>query len=195
MPAVVCPSCQKKYKLPDTAVGKTASCACGTRFKVNAASQPASSAASASRPEKRSVPAASRPAKAPVAAASIAAPPVTKKAPSPKAAPAVAAPKDDFWEEALNEPVRLAEPVTPAKPASYSYFEEAKEEKRQKKKRVVWGADWAKVGGGLMTFLIAGGITVGLVVATGYLYFFPAIIAGGGLLTCLSGLMGKEGVW
>lgn len=85
-------------------------------------------------------------------------------------------------------------PIPAAKP--YSYFEEAKEENRAaKKKRVIWGADWAKVGGGAMTFLVAGGITVGLVITTGYLYFWPAGIAVAGLLTCLSGLIGEEGVW
>ena len=201
MPIVQCPSCDKKYKLPETAIGKTANCACGNRFKVSGGSATAVAAVSGSHPTRPARSSSSRPPRpagsnTALAAAPVVAPPLPIQGKSTKAPPAAAvAPNDDFWEDALKEPVRVAEPVTPAKPVSYSYFEEAKEEKRQKSKRVVWGADWGKVGGGLLTFLIAGGITVGLVVTTGYLYFWPAIVAVGGLLTCFSGLIGKDGVW
>lgn len=185
MPTVQCPACQKRYKLPDAAAGKVASCKCGKRFKVDGVVV-AVAATSSVAPSAR---VRSAPATPPLPRQSATA----KPQPAPAAAPA----RDDFWDDALAEPMKLAAaspPMPAAKP--YSYFEEAKEEKRAaKKKRVIWGADWAKVGGGAMTFLVAGGITVGLVITTGYLYFWPAGIAVAGLLTCLSGLIGEEGVW
>ena len=181
MPAVQCPACQKQYKLPDTAAGKVASCKCGKRFKVDGVAVAVAATSSVAR--------SARVTSAP------ATPPLPRQTATPKPQPAPA--RDDFWDDALTEPMKLAAaspPIPAAKP--YSYFEEAKEENRAaKKKRVIWGADWAKVGGGAMTFLVAGGITVGLVITTGYLYFWPAGIAVAGLLTCLSGLIGEEGVW
>ena len=49
----------------------------------------------------------------------------------------------------------------------------AKKPKKKKKKRggVKWGADWGKVGGVLATFLIAGAITLGLLVTLGRIFF------------------------
>lgn len=69
------------------------------------------------------------------------------------------------------------------------------EDEVKPKEKVIWDADWAKVGGGLMTFLVAGGITAGLLFTTGRLFFWPAGIAAIGLFTCLSGLIGEEGIW
>ena len=43
MPAIACPKCQKRYQLPDSAVGKVATCMCGSRFRV-AGAKPISAA-------------------------------------------------------------------------------------------------------------------------------------------------------
>ena len=70
-------------------------------------------------------------------------------------------------------------------------FATAPIKKRAKKESSFqWGFDGGKFIGGLLTFLIAGGITVALVMTTGYLYFWPAGIAIAGLFSALSGLMG-----
>jgi hypothetical protein len=113
-----------------------------------------------------------------------------------------AAKDDDFWDKALSEPVKSPEPVAPKTAAVIgSRVHTAPPDRRRRetepadKPKVRWGFDWGKVGGGLATFLIAGGITVGLLIATDRLYIWPAVVAGGGLITCLSGLMGEEGVW
>jgi hypothetical protein len=114
---------------------------------------------------------------------------------------------DDFWEEGLKEPVKPAAPPPAAKPAGHAGFAEssarsssastAAPPKKRKKKSggLKWGFDWAKVGGGLITFLIAGGITYGVFMSSGRIYIWPAIAAVGGLFTALSGLMGEDGVW
>ena len=58
-----------------------------------------------------------------------------------------------------------------------------------------WGFQWGKVGSGATTFLVCGGITVALLLITGRLFIWLAILAVGGLLLMLSGLLGEEGVW
>ncbi|MBN2293335.1 MAG: hypothetical protein JXM70_12980 [Pirellulales bacterium] len=40
-----------------------------------------------------------------------------------------------------------------------------------------WGFQWGKVGSGAVTFLLAGGITVALLLVTGRLFFWSAGIA------------------
>ena len=70
-----------------------------------------------------------------------------------------------------------------------------KKKKTKKRKKIRWGFDWGQVGGGLLTFLVAGGFTAFVVMTTGRLVIWTTVIAVGGLLTCLFGLMGEEGVW
>jgi hypothetical protein len=88
----------------------------------------------------------------------------------------------------------LGAAATSARPQS-TPGDDPPKKKRKKFRGIKWGFDWGKVGGGGLTFLIAGGITLALVVTTGRLYFWPAGIAVVGLFTCLSGLMGEEGIW
>jgi hypothetical protein len=185
MPSVTCPGCQKQYKLPDTAVGQVANCKCGKRFRVGGGVASAAVAAGTSASAKAGAVAAAKPQPA-------------------AAVPAKSSAKDDdFWDKALSEPVKSLEPVAP-KPVAVigSHAHTALPDRRRRPEveaadqpKVRWGFDWGKVGGGLATFLIAGGITIGLLVATDRLYIWPAVVAGGGLITCLSGLMGEEGVW
>jgi hypothetical protein len=171
--------------LPDAAVGQVANCKCGKRFRVGGAAAITSATPGTPGPAKSA----------------------TVSAPKPQSVTAVAtkaaAKDDDFWDKALTEPVKSAEPMTP-KPATVigSRAHTAPPDRRRRPEteaadqpKVRWGFDWGKVGGGLATFLIAGGITIGLLIATDRLYIWPAVIAGGGLITCLSGLMGEEGVW
>lgn len=58
-----------------------------------------------------------------------------------------------------------------------------------------WGFQWGKVGSGAATFVVAGGITVALLLVTDRLFFWPAGIAIVGFFVMLSGFIGEEGVW
>jgi hypothetical protein len=176
MPTVTCPGCQKQYKLPDTAAGQVASCKCGKRFRVGGAAPVAASTEAPSAPQTS-------------------AKPDVAKAAAPTQG-------DDFWDKALSEPVKMEAPPPP-KPAPKIGAATAPPDRRRKSEwdfeettpKVRWGFDWGKVAAGGLTFLIAGSITVGLVITTGYLYFWPAGIAIVGLFTMLTGLMGEEGIW
>lgn len=183
MPKIACPGCKKQYNVPATAAGQTATCkACGKKFRLGkapakpAAKQATSQPAAKAKPSTTTVP--------------------SSLAPLPKVKA-----DDGFWDDALPEPVPTT--PTPKKTASQLSTSAAgskdpsppKKKKKKKKKRAGWGADWAKVGGGLATFVIAGGITLGLIVTTGYLFYWPAGIALVGLFTALTGLMGEEGIW
>jgi hypothetical protein len=214
MPAVTCPGCQKKYNLPESAAGQVASCKCGKRFRVGGASAPAAAsqtpAAAKALAAGKSAPAAARPqsavatagasAKAATAAAP-AAKPSAAAAPVKSLAPSAPSKKDNFWDDALPAPARPAPAA--AKPAAKVGAAAAALPDRRKRpdapppkqKKVRWGFDWGKVGGGLLTLVVAGGITAALLFSTGRIYLWPAIIAVGGLFTALSGLMGEEGVW
>lgn len=196
MPKIACPQCKKRYDVPEQTLGRVATCKCGKKFRLG--NKPAvvpSGAATGS--EAKSTPQPKRqPKPKPVAAPVVEEPPI---------------PSDSFWDDALAEPTAgdvggasmlgptspapatppagtTATPAAGAKPAK-------KKKKRKKSGGVRWGADWAKVGGGLATFAIAGGITVVLVFTTGYLFYWPAGIAIVGLFTALTGLMGEEGIW
>ena len=180
MPTVACPGCQKQYKLPDTAAGQVANCKCGKRFRVGGGAAPAAASPGAAGSAKSAIVAAPKPQ------------PVTAVATK------VAAAKDDFWDKALSEPVKSPEPAAVIGSRAHTAPPDRRrhpETDAADQSKVRWGFDWGKVGGGLATFLIAGGITVGLLIATDRLFIWPAIIAGGGLITCLAGLMGEEGVW
>jgi hypothetical protein len=184
MPTVTCPSCQKHYKLPDSAAGQVASCKCGKKFRI-AMAAPVAAAAAAT----------------PAAAAQLK-PQRSLAARAELAKPSGASSSDDFWDKALSEPIAV-EPPAALKPAPVlgSKANLAPPDRRRRDEpeaaepKVRWGFDWGKVFGGLATFVIAGGITAFLVVSTGYLYFWPAGIAVVGLLTALAGLMGEEGIW
>ncbi|WP_425395265.1 hypothetical protein [Aeoliella sp.] len=108
---------------------------------------------------------------------------------------------DSFWDDALNEPLpagntgaSMLGPTAPT-PSPAPHVSTAPPKKKKKKQKqsagFSWGADWAKVGGGLATFVIAGGIAVVLVITTGYLFYWPAIIAVIGLFSALAGLIGR----
>lgn len=197
MPKIACPGCGKQYNLPAGVEGKTASCKkCGKKFRIGK-SQPSVAAKAKSAPTAK----------------------VAAKAKPKAVAPAVTSPPpssigDDFWDEALKEDstITAASQSSMIAPSQSSFSSGSAtsssdsrprpasdrpkpKKKKRKKKRAGWGADWGKVGGGLLTFFIFGGITVGLVIFTGYIYFWPAGIAIVGLFSALAGLMGSEGVW
>jgi hypothetical protein len=197
MPTVTSPGCQKQYKLPDSAAGQVASCKCGKKFRVGGPPPTAGA----------SLPKAASPAKpAPAAKGqAVRAPTASKSQVATAAAPEAASKKDDdFWDSALGEPVKSAEPERPKPVAKIGSAAHAalpdrrrrpEAEAKQKKPKARWGFDWGKVVGGLATFLIAGGIEAALVMGAGRINIWLAIIAVGGLITCLNGLMGEEGVW
>jgi hypothetical protein len=193
MPTIGCPGCGKKYNVPATAAGQVAKCACGKQFRLAASKAPAAataavtSAVSTATKQKPNSTSASPPSKSRPTA------PVAKKA------------TDDFWDDALREeqtakvvptaPRPAPSAATSATSSSPTQPTEAPKKKKRQSSGVRWGADWGKVGGGLLTFLIVGGITLGLVISTGRLFFWPAGIVIVGLFTALSGLMGEEGIW
>jgi hypothetical protein len=217
MPVIACPGCGKKYNLPATAAGQVAKCACGKRFRVGAAQSSAVTAKVVSA--KSASNAAAAAVSAPKAASSSKAVPAPKAVPSPKAAPAAvkreskpaADASDDFWDDTLGKGVtaELAPPPPPkaasqgaVAPAASSGAAPSKSDapKKKKKKRkessgVRWGFDWGKVAGGLVAFLIFGGITAAIAMSTGRIYIYTAGLAIVGLFTMLSGLMGEEGIW
>lgn len=183
MPTIACPGCRKHYKVPATAAGQTATCeACGKKFRISAAKPKAAAAAAKPKPKPKAKPA-----------------PVAASATGP-AEPSSAA-DDSFWDDALSEDFVVEPPVpTPAVAAANNPFaastgEPEKKKKKKRKKKVRWGVDWAKFGGGAAIFVIFACVTLGLVVATDRLFFWPAGIAVVGFFTMLSGLMGEEGIW
>jgi hypothetical protein len=181
MPTVACPGCHKQYKLAESAIGQVASCKCGKKFRVGGKATPAATTAA-----------------------------------KPTSAPAASAARDAFWDDALRESPSVtssAAPSTgsPARAATSSVATPSKtrvdakgrpitekpepEKKKPKKKRVVWGFQWGKVGAGFVVFAVAGGICALAVIEGGVLPVKIAVIAGVGLFTMLSGLMGEEGIW
>ncbi len=57
-----------------------------------------------------------------------------------------------------------------------------------------WGFQWWKVGSGGVMLLIFGGISLAGLVG-GVILPWPMVLAGVGLCTMISGLIGEEGVW
>jgi hypothetical protein len=196
MPTITCPGCGKQYKLPATAAGQVAKCACGKKFKVGGS--PSSTSSSATSPAAAASPSKPEKTKASTVPVSRSAPVATSKI------------DDDFWEEGLKEPVKpVTTPPTP-KPAGHTGVatspsrsttaaNSAPPKKRKKKSGgVKWGFDWGKVVGGLAAFVVFGGLAASLFMSTGrpsrglaYL-IIPAV---GGLFTAINGLMGEEGIW
>ena len=118
--------------------------------------------------------------------------PGTKVSARASSSPATRTPESDnaFWDEAVVSNKAAATPggsgtrsvhsdsgFSPNSTSSYNPDRDkasnAKKPKKKKKKRggVKWGADWGKVGGVLATFLIAGAITLGLLVTLGRIFF------------------------
>jgi hypothetical protein len=194
MPTIACPGCGKQYKLPATAAGQVAKCACGKKFKVGGSPTSSSTASS------------------PAATASLAKPAKIKAA-APVSRPApVAASKvdDDFWEEGLKEPVKPTALSPAPKPAAHtavavssarsSTESKAGPPKKRKKKSggVKWGFDWGKVVGGLAAFFVFGGLAAAVFMSTGRPsrgLVYLALPAIGGLFTAINGIMGEEGIW
>jgi len=198
MPTIACPGCGKKYSVPAAAAGQVAKCACGKQFRLSAVKRPIAAVSTAGV----SSIAPSPPSTAKTSAAATAVAPAAVR-PRPAATPAKKAP-DDFWDDALREEQsakviptapRPEPAATSLSPPTAQPDGDPKKKKKKKGNGVRWGADWGKVGGGLLTFLIAGGITTGLIFTTGRIFFWPAGIAIVGLFTALSGLMGEEGIW
>ena len=181
MPTIACPGCGKQYKLPANAAGQVAKCACGKRFKLAASVAAPAVAPTSSQPKAQ--PRTTKPAMAAAPQAQKASPKPIKSA--PVVAPASLANDDDFWNEGL-KPTPKPAPVATASPKPPAPIKK----RAKKESSFQWGFDGGKFIGGLLTFLIAGGITVALVMTTGYLYFWPAGIAIAGLFSALSGLMG-----
>lgn len=218
MPTIACPGCGKQYKLPDSAAGQVAKCACGKKFKVGASSgtvaAPATAKAPAPKvaaPSAKSATAAAKSASVSKAAAATKAK-VAATAASRSAAPAVAPIDDDFWDEGLKEPVHSAAPPAPAtkpaghssgaamprKPQSATADATPKKKKKRKSGGVKWGFDWGKVIGGLTAFIVFGGLAAALFMASGRpsrALVYLALPAVGGLFTAINGLMGEEGIW
>ena len=181
MPTIVCPECGKRYNLPASAAGQTAKCACGKRFRIGAIRATAAGVSSSANPAALTT---------------------TSKTPQ-SATPDI---DEDFWDEALKEEPNpaartnaahrppasgLASPsYLPGDRSSPASASSAPKRKRKKSWSIQWGFDWGQVAGGALTFLIAGGLTLGLLSTTGRLYFWPAGVAVLGLFTCLKGLMG-----
>jgi len=195
MPVNACPGCGKQYKLPAaTAAGQVAKCtACGKRFRLGPARVPVASA-KAKQPQTKSAPTSRLPSS----------PPKSRRA-DPVAAVAAS---DAFWDDVLGDestakPTASANPAPAmhaaaspvSKPTSPHQQPSEGKPKKRKKKKIRWGFQWEKVIGGGVTFLIAGGITIGLIISTGYLFYWPAGVAVVGFFTMLSGLMGEEGIW
>ena len=136
-----------------------------------------------------------------------AAAPKTTSIPKPKTVDA--APKkqpaaridDDFWEEGLKPDPKPTPKAKPAVRSAMGVVASASnpvpltKPAKAKEKKVRWGADWGKVAGGLLALLIAGGINAALFFSVGRINIWLLIVAGGGLFTALSGLMGEEGIW
>ena len=180
MARIACPGCKKLYSVPDTAAGQAATCkACGKKFRIGNARPKAAAKLSA----KEASPTKSIPSKQPQPAAT--------------SLPDLNA-DDGFWDDEIPEPTTsvVSQPFpTPISQAESPNKSSKTKPKKKKKMAIRWGFDWGKVGGGLLTFLVASGITLGLMEATGRIYFWPAGVAVVGLFTALSGLMGEEGVW
>ena len=108
---------------------------------------------------------------------------------------------DDFWDDEISTDLKLAaEPkeaaASEAKNVSSAVLAAAEAELKAKKgKKVRWGFQWHKVGGGAAMFVGAGLATLFLVLTTGRIFIYLAVITIIGLFTMLSGLMGEEGIW
>ncbi|MEQ8209701.1 MAG: hypothetical protein RH917_07700 [Lacipirellulaceae bacterium] len=195
MPKIACPGCKKQYQLPDTAVGKTATCKkCGKKFRIGKPKpkQPVLASQQAVAAKAKSP---AKPEAKPVA-----------KSPAPVAADA----SDSFWDDTLtSEASSLAatSAVAPAVPAASGGFStrstaalppsKAKpdKKKKKKKKKVVWGFDWGKAALGAGTLIVGGGLTYFSWTARGRISRGSAGLAIGGLFLMLNGLMGEEGIW
>lgn len=209
MPTIACPSCGKQYKLPATAAGQVAKCACGKRFKLRTAPkdtapithEPHAAAATSTTKAAAAMPAAKRP----VATAP------AKPAARPAVAATAASATDDFWDDEIPATPASSKPVAnpaglnrPGLVASQAAKRSAadvpkpKKPKPKKENRVAWGADWGKVVAGLAAFVVFGGLAVLLVMATGRIsrgIVALAIPGIGGLFSAINGLMGEEGIW
>lgn len=187
MPTIACPACQKTYKVPESAVGKTANCKCGKKFRLGKAKAKQASASSTAASKPKRVKAKSK-SSAKVGAVKKSAPVVSQ-----------AAADDDFWDDEISTDLKLAQPESASKPrvkpgASTLAAAEA-ELKAKKSKKVRWGFRWDKVIGGGLAFLGAGLFTAFTIVTTGRVIIYVAGIAIVGLFTMLSGLMGEEAIW
>jgi hypothetical protein len=204
MPVIACPGCGKKYNLPATAAGQVATCKCGKRFRLGGGPSSSTNAKPSSTTSK---PASAATAKPPVVAAA------SKS--KMKEAPASSNFDDGFWDDALgsSEPNKSAS-ASPQKPSSvgpsttvgakqfgstssYSSVSKPAEPPKKKKKSggVRWGADWGKCFGGLVTFLICGGLSYALFTSSGRISIYLVVVGVGGLFTAISGLMGEDGIW
>jgi hypothetical protein len=192
MAVIACPGCGKQYKVAETAAGQVAKCACGKKFRLGSA-QPSSATNKASSPPPKQAAAVER----------VKTPSVANTA------------TDDFWDDtlavaeppkAVAPPANAPAPVGPTTaaagpsrayqtPAGIKAAEPPKKKKAKKERRVRWGADWGKVAGGLLTFLICGGICAAMFSASGRIPLYIAGVGIVGLFTALSGLMGEEGIW
>ena len=203
-------ACGKRFR-----VGAAQSSAV-TANVASAKSASSAAAAAASTQKAASSPKAAQSPKAVLSAKVASAP---RAAPSAKAAPAAvkreskpaADASDDFWDDTLGKgvtaelapppPAKTASPGAAASAASGSAAPAKSDAPKKKKKKrkessgVRWGFDWGKVAGGLVAFLIFGGITAGIAMTTGRIYIYTAGLAIVGLFTMLSGLMGEEGIW
>jgi hypothetical protein len=213
MPVIACPGCGKQYKIAATAAGQVAKCACGKRFRLGGSTSSTDAASPASKPTApktaitSAAGAAPTPKRAPVPAA---APASTPKAPTPKAAPE----SDEFWDDVLPvtdkpSPVVASSSLgvtaqsamikSGAAPVNSLARDKAAPAPKKKKKKksggIKWGFDWGKVVGGLITFLIFGGISAAMVLTVGRISIYLVALAVVGLFTMLNGLMGEEGIW
>jgi hypothetical protein len=188
MAKIACPECKKGYDVPEQALGRTATCKCGKKFRLG--NKPAAAVAASAT--------ASTASKSTPQSATQATPPRPKPKPVQVASPP-SKPSESFWDEALSEPAKKAAPVRePAAPMSSPYrAAQSKPPAKPKKKkaaRASWGVDWTKVGGGGLAFVLGGGGCV-LLWMSGYINIWLIIVTVGGLFTMLTGLMGEEGIW
>ena len=177
MARIACPGCSKQYNVPDSAAGQTATCkACGKKFRINKVTKKSTAKQAKQQPSQ------------------------AKRAPAEIQQPAmVSLPEvkadDDFWDDDIPEPTTsvVKEPIPAQTSRNSSPSKPTKPKPKKKKKEIRWGFDWGKVGGGLGTFLVAGGITLALMETTGRIYFWPAGVAIVGLFTRVIRFDGRRG--
>ncbi|WP_442482572.1 hypothetical protein [Aeoliella sp. SH292] len=187
MAKIACPECKKVYDVPEQALGRTATCKCGKKFRLGnkpvvATANATATTASKSTPQPAAQASAPRPKPNPVEVAS----PPSK-------------PSESFWDDALAEPVKKAVPAREPQASMGSPYQAAQSKpsakpKRKKAARASWGVDWTKVGGGGLAFVLGGG-GCALLWMSGYINIWLIIVTVGGLFTMLTGLMGEEGIW
>lgn len=194
MHKIACPGCQKQYQLPETAVGKTATCKkCGKKFRIG---KPKQAVAASPQP----------------VAAKTKSPAKPKSQPAAKpTTPVAASGGDSFWDDTLTSEASTLTATSPvAAPTSTASgglstrstaslpptkAEPNKKKKKKKKKKVRWGFDWGKAGLGAGMLIVGGGMAYLSWTSRGRIGRGSIGLIIAGLVMMINGLMGEEGIW